>query len=54
MFEFARFEVSSHCVLDFELLLFLIKFSTEDVEVDRIDDQVFEFPNCGHLQLLKK
>ena len=54
LFEFSRLEIPSHGVLDFELLFLLIKFSTEDVEVDSIDDEVFEFSDCGHLQFLEE
>lgn len=38
---FAGFEVASHSVFDLDLLLFLIQFPADYLEVDRINDQIF-------------
>ena len=54
LFKFTRFEITSHGVLNFELLLLLIKFPPEDVEVDGVDDEIFEFADGGHVQCFQE
>ena len=49
---FPGFEIAAHGVLDLELALFLVEFSFEDVEIDGIDDEVFEFAHGGHVERL--
>lgn len=43
-------EVPSHCVFHLKLLLLLIQFSTEDIKVDSIDDQVLQLSDVGDLE----
>ena len=40
-FQLARTKVSSCCVLDFELLVFLVQFAAEETGVHSRDDEVF-------------
>lgn len=54
MLELTWLQIPSHRVLDLELLLLLIEFSAEDVEVNGVDDEILEFPDSVYLQLLQQ
>lgn len=40
--ELSRSKVTAHSVLDLQLLRLLIEFAAENVEVDRVDNQVLK------------
>jgi hypothetical protein len=50
VFNLPRLKVASHGILDFKLLLLLIKLPTNNILVDGIDDKVFKLSNRRHFK----
>ena len=47
-------EVMSNRKLDLELLVLLVEFAADEVEVDAVDDQVLQFAYVRHVELLEE